>query len=95
MREGALQLWPVLSIIDITPLRRSVTLGSDPIATTNGSSEITITDVNNGAEVGDYITISGATTTNGINATALNTQFVITEIVDANTNGVKHSVRDH
>ena len=72
-------------IIDITPLRRSVTLGSNPIATTNGSSEITITDVNNGAEVGDYITVSGATTTNGINATALNTQFVITEIVDANT----------
>ena len=71
-------------IIDITPLRRNVTLGSSPIATTNGSSDIVITDVNHGAQIGNYITVSGATTTNGINATNLNSQFVIKSVANAN-----------
>jgi hypothetical protein len=71
-------------IIDITPLRRTVTLGSSPIATTNGSSDIVITDVNHNAQVGDYITVSGAVTTNGINATAINSEFRIKSVANAN-----------
>lgn len=72
------------TIVDITPLRRQVTLGSNPIATTNTSSTITITDVNHGAVVGDRITISGATTTNGISASNLNTEIVVTSVANAN-----------
>lgn len=75
-------------IIDITPLRRSVTLGADPIATTNTSSEITITDVNHGAVIGDYITISGSSNVNGILATEINKEFVVTGVANANAYSV-------
>lgn len=71
-------------IIEITPIRRSVTLGSNPIATTNGSNVIVMTDVNHGAVIGDYITVSGATTVDGITDNLLNSQHVITEVIDAN-----------
>ena len=51
---------------DITPLRTTVTLGADPIATTSGSRLVTITATAHGATVGTYITISGATAVGGI-----------------------------
>jgi hypothetical protein len=76
------------SIIDITPLRRSVTLGTDPIATANTSSEITITDVNHGAVVGDYITVSGSSNVNGILSTEINKEFVVTAVANANAYSV-------
>ena len=71
-------------ILDITPIRRSVTLGANPIATTNTSNVITITDVNHGAVVNDYITISGATAVNGITADQINKEFLVSEVVSAN-----------
>lgn len=73
------------SIIDITPLRRSVTLGSNPIATSVGTATLTITDVNHGAIVGDYITISGSTAVNGILAADINKEHVVTEVVNADS----------
>lgn len=76
------------SIIDITPLRRDVTLSSDPIETTNTSSTIIVTDVNHGAVIGDYITISGATTTNGITAAQINKEFVVSNVINANAYSV-------
>jgi len=51
---------------DITPLRTTVTLGTDPIATTSGSRLVTITATSHGAPPGTYITISGATAVGGI-----------------------------
>lgn len=75
-------------VIDITPIRRSVPLGTDPIATSNGSSNVTITDVNHGANVGDYVAISGASNTNGILATDLNKEFVIQSVANANAYAV-------
>lgn len=76
------------SIIDITPIRRSVTLGSNPIATSNTSNVITITDVNHGAVLGDYITISGSSNVNGILATEINKEFVVTSVSNANAYSV-------
>jgi hypothetical protein len=75
-------------IIDITPIRRSVTLGTDPIATTNTSSTITITDVNHGAVIGDYITISGSSNVNGILATQINKNLVVSNVINANAYSV-------
>lgn len=75
-------------IIDITPLRRSLTLGSDPIATTDTSSTIVITDVNHGAIIGDYITISGSSNVNGILDTEINTEFVVSNVINANAYSV-------
>lgn len=73
------------SIIDITPIRRSLTLGNNPLATTSGTGTITVTDVNHGCVIGDRVTLSGASTVNGILAATLNAEHVVTEVVDADT----------
>lgn len=78
------------TLINITPLVTSTTtianslandygtLGSNPIATVNGSSVITVTDSNaSNYTAGDTITLSGATTTNGITNTILNTAHIV------------------
>jgi hypothetical protein len=44
----------------------------NPIATTDGSTTVTITDTTHGATSGDYVVISGATATGGITTDVLN-----------------------
>ena len=51
---------------DITPSQGTVTLGANPIATTNGSRLITITATAHGVTPGTYISISGATAVGGL-----------------------------
>ncbi len=60
------------SVYDITPLRKTSTNLSNPLATTDGSATITVTDNSHGAQVGDYIVIEQATATGGIAADTLN-----------------------
>jgi hypothetical protein len=70
---------------DITPLRRTVTLSSNPFTTgASGSAVVTVTDPGHGAVTFDFVSFSGATTTDGILAAQLNTEFQIT-VVDANS----------
>jgi hypothetical protein len=70
---------------DVTPIRRTVTLAANPFTTGSASSGIvTVTDVGHGANSGDFVTFSGAATTDGITAAQLNLEFEIT-IVNANT----------
>lgn len=71
-------------IIDITPLRRSVTLSTDPIATTDTSNVVVVTDVNHGAVIGDYVTIAGSSNVNGIIDTDLNKQHVVSNVINSN-----------
>lgn len=75
-------------VIDITPLRRSVTLANNPIGTTNTSSTIVVTDVNHGAQIGDRITIAGSTDVNGILAANINKEFVVASVANANAYSV-------
>lgn len=72
------------NIIDITPLRRSVTLGSNPIATTNASNVVVVTDVNHGSSIGDYVTIAGSSNVNSILDTEINQEHVISNVINAN-----------
>ncbi len=68
--------------VDITPIRRTVTLATDPFAITNGSAVMTVTDVANGAVLNDFVTFSGATTIGGnVTAAVLNAEFQIASIV--------------
>ena len=67
---------------DITPLRTTVTLGTDPFATVSGSLLVTVTATTHGATVGTYVTFSGATTFNGV---TLNGEFEIITVTDLNT----------
>jgi hypothetical protein len=70
---------------DITPIRRTVTLSSNPFTTgASGSAVVTVTDPGHGAVTFDFVSFSGATTTDGILAAQLNTEFQIT-VVDANS----------
>jgi len=66
---------------DITPIRRTVTLAPDPILTgAAGSGIITVHDVGHGAIAGDFVTFSGATTTDGITAAQINLEFQLTVV---------------
>ncbi len=69
------------------PIRRSVTLGTDPIETTGGAGSgiVTITDTGHGASTGDYVTISGATAVDGLTAGELNQEFEVLSVPSANT----------
>jgi hypothetical protein len=68
------------SYYDITPIRATTTLGTDPF-TGNGTTTVTVTANTHGALTGDYVTFSGVT---GTYASLLNAQYQITNI-DANT----------
>ena len=70
---------------DITPLRRVVSLGSNPFSTTNLSTTVTVTDTGHGASAGDYVIFAGATAFNGLSAGQLNTEFQIQAITGSNT----------
>ena len=47
----------------------------DPLATTNGSTTVTITDQDHGAETGDWVRISGAAAIGGISADEINDYY--------------------
>jgi len=55
------------------------TLGNNPVTTVSGSNTITIADTATKVRVGDTIVLSGATTTNGIPDTEINTSHFVRE----------------
>ena len=55
-------------------------LGSNPLATTNGSSNITVTQNAHGMANGTSIVLSGATVTGGVSAAILNNSYVISGV---------------
>ena len=59
-------------LYDITPLRKTSLNLSNPLATTNNSTTITVTDTGHGGKTGDYIVIAEATAVGGITADTLN-----------------------
>ena len=65
---------------DITPIRSTVTLGTDPF-TANGTTTVTVTAATHGALTGDFVTFSGAT---GTYASTLNAEYQIT-LVNVNS----------
>lgn len=73
------------ALYDITPIRRTVTLGTDPITTSGGagSGVITVNDVSHGAAIGDFVTISGATAVDGITTAQLNKEHEVASVIDS------------
>lgn len=72
---------------DITPVRSTVTLGSNPFATTNGSTTVTVTHTSHGADDQDFVTFSGASAVAGI---TISGEYQLTK-VDADTYTIQHS----
>jgi hypothetical protein len=65
---------------DITPIRATDSL-TGPFSATNGSATLTVTQVNHGAVVNDFVTFSGATGLGGnVTADVLNAEHQITAI---------------
>jgi len=74
------------ALYDITPIRRTVTLGTDPLTTDSaGSGVITVVDSSHGASVGDYVTFSGGTAFDGLTTDDINKEHVVTQVVTANS----------
>lgn len=71
------------SVTDITPIRATSSL-TDPIATTSGSTTLTITDLAHGADDGAFITISGADAVGGVPADEINAEHQVT-VIDGDT----------
>jgi hypothetical protein len=70
---------------DVTPIRATTTLGANPLKTGSASSGIlTVTAPSHGAVDNDFVTFSGATTTDGIAAARINTEHQLTTI-DSNS----------
>ena len=66
---------------DITPIRSTATLGTNPFTTGSATSNlVTVAAAGHGASTGDFVTFTGAATTDGITAEQLNLEFEITTI---------------
>lgn len=70
------------SVVDVTPIRSGPTaLTTDPITTSAaGSGVVTITHATHGAAVNDFVTISGATATDGLTTGQLNKEHQVISI---------------
>jgi uncharacterized protein YdeI (BOF family) len=78
---------------DITPLRETTAAGDVTFAATDGSAVITVTDVDNGVFLNDFVTFSGADSLGGnITATILNAEHQVTRVIDADTYEITVSV---
>jgi len=63
---------------DVTPVRSTVSLGTNPLATVDETAVVTVTtSTNHGAVVGDYVTLAGAADSGGIAAAKINIEHRI------------------
>lgn len=70
---------------DVTPIRSTTAAGDVTFSATSGSSTITVTDTNHGAEQNDFVTFSGAVSLGGnITADVLNQEYQISAVISAN-----------
>jgi len=71
---------------DITPLRLTTGGGDVTFSATNGSSTITVTDADHGANLNDFVTFTNAGTLGGnITADVLNQEYQIASVTASNT----------
>jgi len=70
---------------DVTPIRNTTAAGDVTFSATSGSSTITVSDTNHGAELNDFVTFSGAVTLGGnITDTVLNQEYQVSAVISAN-----------
>jgi hypothetical protein len=78
---------------DVTPIRLTTAAGAVTFTATNGSTTLVVTCASSGAQIGDFVTFSGAVSLGGnITATVLNKEYQITGIIDGNNFTVSTSV---
>lgn len=87
-----LKLYAILggdTLEDITPIRSSGTLGTDPFAVVDTETEVTVTHTAHGAGEGDFVTFDAATAGGGI---TIDGEYQITSIINDNSYTIEHSV---
>jgi len=78
---------------DVTPIRLTTSAGAVTFAATNGSPTITVTCASNGAQVGDFVTFSGAASLGGnITAAVLNREYQVQTVPSITTFTITASV---
>jgi hypothetical protein len=78
---------------DVTPIRSTTSAGDVTFSATNGSTTVTVIDPAHGANVGDFVTFSGAATLGGtITATILNAEFQVVSLISSNSYTITSSV---
>ena len=66
---------------DITPIRSTTSAGDVTFGATNGSSSVNVTDSAHGAQKGDFVTFSGASSLGGnVTAAVLNQEYEIDSV---------------
>lgn len=71
---------------DITPVRASAGINTDPFALVSGSSIVTVTDTAHGAVPGDFVTYSGAVMSSGyLSAGVINAEHQVLAVIDGNS----------
>ena len=78
---------------NVTPVRKTSSL-TNPLAATNGSATVTVTDAGHGAEVGDYVTLAVGTNMSGsaLTTTVLSKEYEIQSVPSDNTYTITASV---
>lgn len=82
-----LYVWKGGAYYDITPIRSTDTLGTDPFSTTDTETEVGVEHVGHGGLVGDFVTYSGAAAVGGI---TISGEYQITTVVDADNYTITH-----
>jgi hypothetical protein len=71
---------------DVTPIRETTSAGAVTFSATNGSSTITVSDINHGCVVNDFVTFSGAVSLGGnITADILNQEYQVASVINGNS----------
>lgn len=83
-----LMLYRAGQLTDITPLRDSGTLGTDPISTTDGDSTINIESTGHGVLVGDIFRLSNASNVGGLDP---NGEWTVGALVDSDNFTFEHT----
>lgn len=83
-----LQLWKGGTIFDITPIRASGTLGSDPFTTTSGSAVVNVEHTSHGVTAGDYVHFDDASAVGGI---TIDGEYTVDSVVDSDNFTITHS----
>jgi hypothetical protein len=84
--DRKLYLFSGSALYDITPIRETAAL-TNPF-TTNGTTTVTVTDADHGADEGDFVTFDSFSAIDGLD---MNNEFEVTTYVDANTYKVTHT----
>jgi hypothetical protein len=78
---------------DVTPIRATTSAGDVTFSATSGSPTITVTDANNGVQIGDFVCFTGAVSLGGnITAAVLNREYQVQTVPTISTYTITASV---